>query len=138
MHSRIFNVLPIMKDYNKADENDVFEYMAGRADYVEEINTPKEIEEEMTYLLQVLKIDLPHVKLHKDSKGDYNLYLSMKDVKDKINRFDQNLNDRYGFLFLYENNMPFTRLEWYYYLLTRYAEDAVIQLTVAQVFDYHF
>ena len=138
MHSRIFNVLPSMKDYNKADENDVFEYMAGRADYVEEINTPKEIEEEMTYLLQVLKIDLPHVKLHKDSKGDYNLYLSMKDVKDKINRFDQNLNDRYGFLFLYENNMPFTRLEWYYYLLTRHAEDAVIQLTVAQVFDYHF
>ena len=73
MHSRIFNVLPIMKDYNKADENDVFEYMAGRADYVEEINTPKEIEEEMTYLLQVLKKDLPHVKLHKDSKGHYNL-----------------------------------------------------------------
>ena len=138
MHSRIFNVLPIMKDYNKADENDVFEYMAGRADYVEEINTPKEIEEEMTYLLQVLKKDLPHVKLHKDSKGHYNLQLSMKDIKDKINRFDQNLNDRYGFLFLYENNMPFTRLEWYYYLLTRYAEDAVIQLTVAQVFDYHF
>ena len=59
-------------------------------------------------------------------------------VEDKLTRFDKNLNDRYGYLFLFELNLPFTELEWFYYMLTKYAPDAVVEFVVLQVYDYHF
>lgn len=138
MHSRIFNVVPVGSNWEKLNEDDVFDVMNGRADYVVEMNESDRVSYEMDYLLKVLKEDLPNVTLNKNSEGNYILRLSMKELKDKINRFDGSLNDRCGYLFMYQLNLPFTELEWFYYLLSRYSEDAVIEFMVVQVFDYHF
>ena len=138
MHSRVFNIVPKVAAYEKIDENDAFEMMENRVDYVTEIIEPKAVTYEMDYLLKVLKVDLPNTELSKDFEGKYILRLSMKDVKDKLTRFDKNLNDRYGYLFLFELNLPFTELEWFYYMLTKYAPDAVVEFVVLQVYDYHF
>ena len=138
MHSAVFNMVTKLNTNERISEDEVFVMMDCKADDVMEMDNPKVWKEEMENLLETLKKELPNTKLTKDWKENYILRLSMKDVKNKIYRLEKNVTDNYGYMFVLESNLLFSKWEWFNYLLTKYAEDAVVEFVVLQFFDYHF
>ena len=138
MHSAVFNMVTKLNTNERISEDEVFVMMDCKADDVMEMDNPEVWKEEMENLLETLKKELPNTKLTKDWKENYILRLSMKDVKNKVYRLEKNVTDNYGYMFVLESDLLFSKWEWFNYLLTKYAEDAEVEFVVLQFFDYHF
>ena len=128
MHSRIWNFTE-----NEYTDLELFERLQNIGiDYVDEIREkdwPGEIEDFIyAFARNGLKI----------SKRGNHLKVNYMDLKAYFEKHKNNINDKYGFLFIDEYSEIITEYDWIENLLYVCEGEETISLVFRQVFDYHF